>query len=364
MKTHPLTSKNWLYVALAAVVLGLFFIAPFLGVVAFAALMALIFYPTYTWLLQRMKTGSAGTITFIYSVIVVLVPVILILVFTFVQLSELAVQLSNSLVPLPSGLQETINQVNAATLAVTGGGPLITGNGVSEFVRNTLPELIRGVVGFLSSFIGNLPIVIIVVIMYAVLFYEFLVYGKKILATIVALSPFQTDITEMYLTRIGLMGRAMAVGELFISFIVALLAAGILAVFMGLGDYFFLLTVIFTLLNLVPLGSGILMFPILIIGMIVGPFWPAAIATVLYICVSNLEVAIRPRLIPKSISLTPGVTMLAAFAGVAMFGLIGVVYGPIIMIIVVSSIRMYLDYYKEQEGAPWKKKANRPAVKP
>ena len=55
--------------------------------------------------------------------------------------------------------------------------------------------------------------------------------------------------------------------------------------------------------------------------------------------------------------LTNGLTMLAAFAGIALYGLVGVVYGPIIMIVIVTSIQMYLDYY--QELPRWKKKVTK-----
>lgn len=154
MKTHPLTSKNWLWVALAAVVLGVWFIMPFLGVVALAALMAFLFRSTYDWLHARMRAGAAGTLTFLYSVVIVLVPVILILAFTFVQLSQLAVQLSNSFIPLPSSVQDAVNAINAATTSISGGKPILTGEGVTEFLRTTLPGVIRGVTGFLTAVVG------------------------------------------------------------------------------------------------------------------------------------------------------------------------------------------------------------------
>ena len=80
-------------------------------------------------------------------------------------------------------------------------------------------------------------------------------------------------------------------------------------------------------------------------------------AIVVITAVSNLEAFLRPRFIPKSITLTNGLTLLAAFGGIALYGLLGVVYGPIIMIIIVTSVQMYLDYY--QELPKWKKLANR-----
>jgi predicted PurR-regulated permease PerM len=60
--------------------------------------------------------------------------------------------------------------------------------------------------------------------------------------------------------------------------------------------------------------------------------------------VANLDAVIRPRIIPKTITLSPGLTMLAAFGGITLFGLVGVVYGPIIMIVIVTSIEMYLQF--------------------
>lgn len=46
MKTHPLTARNWLIVAGIALLVGLWFVAPYLGVIALAALMAFLFNGT------------------------------------------------------------------------------------------------------------------------------------------------------------------------------------------------------------------------------------------------------------------------------------------------------------------------------
>ena len=83
-----------------------------------------------------------------------------------------------------------------------------------------------------------------------------------------------------------------------------------------------------------------------IIAMVSGMLWPGLVALVLYIIVSNLDAVIRPRIIPRSITLSPGLTMLAAFGGISVFGLMGVVYGPILMIIIVTAVKMYLEDYQ------------------
>lgn len=359
MKTHPLTRKHWQMVALAALVLGLFFVAPFIGIIAIAALIAFLFHGVFEWFVHRMRAPAAATLTLITSILVILVPVALILTFTAVQLTQLATQLSSTVMHESSSwdMSQTITHINQFLAPFVGNDhPLSTGS-VLEFMRTTLPDVLRNTASFMTHVIGSIPMTIILTIMYIILLYEFLVYGKTITKNIVALSPFQPEVTQLYLRRIGLMANAMAKGQLYISFIISLFSALVLSVCLGMGDYFFLMTVVFTLLNIIPLGCGIIVIPITIIAMISGAFWPGLIALVLYIIISNLDAVIRPRIIPKSITLSPGLTMLAAFGGISLFGLLGVVYGPILMIIITTAIQMYLDDY----AAPvaWRRRAQK-----
>lgn len=349
MQTHPFSAKNWLFVALAALVLGIWFVGPFLGVIALAALFAFLFYGSYERLARKMKPGIAATLTFLLSLAVVVVPVVLIGVFTVLQLAQLAASLTSSFngdfSSLPVVAQDLIHQLNVVIAPIAGSDAAISGQGVMEFLRNTLPEVLRTVAGFLTGLIGNIPMAIILTIMYIFLFYEFLVFGKKIYSSVVALSPFQPDVTKMYMAHVGLMANAMAKGQLVIALILGVLEAFVIAACFGYWEFFVLMTVAFTFFNLIPLGAGIIAYPLIIVSMLFGPFWPGIVALILISIVSNLESFLRPKFIPKSITLTNGLTMLAAFGGIALFGLLGVVYGPIIMIIVVTSIQMYLDYY-------------------
>lgn len=357
MKTHPLTAKNWFVVALIALVLGVLFIAPFLGVVALAALIAFLFYGTYERMARRIKPGIAATLTFLFSLVIVVVPIILIGVFTAFQLAELAANLTTAFngdfSSLPSVVQNFINDLNKLVAPIAGTDVAISGQGIVEFLRNTLPGLLQGVASFITGVIGNIPMAIILTIMYIFLFYEFLVFGKKIHASIIALSPFQPEVTRMYLARVGLMANAMAKGQLVIALILGSLEAAAICFFFNAWEFFVLMTVAFSFFNLIPLGAGVVAYPIVIIGMLMGSFWPGIGALIAISIISNLESFLRPKFIPKSITLTNGLTMLAAFAGISMFGLLGVVYGPIIMIIIVTSIQMYLDYY--QDLPTWKK---------
>lgn len=360
METHALTARNWWIVAGIAIVIGIWFVMPYLGVIALAALMAFLFYGWFTKFSEKMKPGTAATLTFLLSIAIVGLPVVVVGAFTLFQLGKLITDMTTTFgatfTSLPAALQGAINTVNSIVASLGGSSELITNEGVSEFLRTTIPSILNSIIDFITSFVASLPVTIIMILMYIFLFFEFLVFGKKIIASIIALSPFQPEVSRMYLARVGLMANAMSKGELMISVIVATLEAATIAFFFNVWDYFLLMTVAFSLFNLVPLGAGILFYPLIIIFMLFGYVSQGIGALIVITAVSNIESFLRPKFIPKSITLTNGLTMLAAFGGIALYGVIGVVYGPIIMICIVTSIQMYLDYY--QQVPKWKKKAN------
>ena len=52
---------------------------------------------------------------------------------------------------------------------------------------------------------------------------------------------------------------------------------------------------------------------------------------------------------PKSAHLHPALMLLAVFAGLSMFGFWGIVLGPVLMIVIVTTVSVYLVVYR---GAP------------
>ena len=68
--------------------------------------------------------------------------------------------------------------------------------------------------------------------------------------------------------------------------------------------------------------------------------------------VSNIDNLIRPRLVSKDAYLNPALILLAAFGGLSLFGLLGVIYGPIIVIFFVTTIEIYLKHYQIVAAQP------------
>jgi predicted PurR-regulated permease PerM len=68
------------------------------------------------------------------------------------------------------------------------------------------------------------------------------------------------------------------------------------------------------------------------------------------IIVTNIDNVLRPRLVPRHARLDPALMILAVFAGLGMFGFFGIVLGPVLMIILLTTIQMYLEVFTETKS--------------
>lgn len=348
--SSPLRITPLAIATLLALIIGCLFVAPFLSVIALAALIAFLFTPVYNHLEKRIKKpGISASLTLIISAVTVLLPLTVILILTVTQLSALSQTTTAYITDHNSDFMAAISQfvtnINNIAAPLNNHQSVITGQGVHDFIVTAIPAVATAITSIIIGVVGSIPTAVILTIMYIILFVEFLVYGKKIISLIHAISPFDRTTTALYLRRVGLMTNAMAKGQLLISVVISFLSA-ILMIFLGLGDYFFLIFVLFTVLNLVPLGCGIILIPMTIIAILLGNVVPGIIVLVLYMLVSNIDSILRPKIMSREASLSAGLTMLAAFGGIAMFGILGVVYGPIIMILIVTTIHLYADRKK------------------
>jgi Ca2+/Na+ antiporter len=64
------------------------------------------------------------------------------------------------------------------------------------------------------------------------------------------------------------------------------------------------------------------------------------------IVVTNIDNVLRPILVPREARLDSALMLLSVFAGITMFGAFGIVIGPVLMIVIVTTIGVYLAVYK------------------
>ena len=68
------------------------------------------------------------------------------------------------------------------------------------------------------------------------------------------------------------------------------------------------------------------------------------VIAVFLLVVANIDTVLRPKLVPREAYLNPALVILSVFGGLQLLGLIGIIYGPVIMILLVTSIDIYTKY--------------------
>jgi predicted PurR-regulated permease PerM len=160
----------------------------------------------------------------------------------------------------------------------------------------------------------------------------------------VDLVPLPPEITQLYLEKIDMMITAMFKGT-FVIAIVQGLAMGVVLWIAGV-PYVSVLTIISIFVSIIPIaGISWVAWPVSILLIITGHLWQGVFVIVVFlVVVSNIDTLLRPRLVPKGAYLNPLLVILSVFGGLKLLGFIGIIYGPVIMILLVTSLDVYSKY--------------------
>jgi len=170
--------------------------------------------------------------------------------------------------------------------------------------------------------------------------------SQRLLSYIKKLSPLDSNIDNLYVKRATEMAKSMVKGTFIIALIQGVLSGLALAA-LGVPYPFFwgLLAVVF---SIIPLGAGIINLPIALFLLLSGQIWQGIVLLLIQVLIiGNIDNLVRPKLVSQEAHLHPLLILLSVLGGVSVFGFWGVIYGPVIMILFVTSLEVYLQYYRE-----------------
>jgi len=326
---------------------GLYFIRQYISVIALAAIAAYIFNPVYKWFLKKTK-GHANisvTLTLIIAAIVISIPVAIVLTVTVDQAFQVADLIRHAAAngnSIGGIIQNIINGINR-TITRLPGHPAyhIRSSQVFNWFKGNTSGIIKSSFTYASGFAGGFAHYLTRAVIFIFIFISFLRNQKRWLFTIKKLNPMDDATADLYLKRMGAMTGAMVKGQFLIALLQGFIDASLLWI---VGIHFFLFWfVIITFISIIPLGGGIIVIPAGIILIATGNIWQGIVLIVGHIfLVTNIDNVLRPRFVPKAAQLDASLTILSVFAGIAMFGFLGIVIGPVLMIIIITTIQVYL----------------------
>lgn len=360
-----LTQKRALAIfTLLALAFGAYFLRNYFVLIVVAAVGAYLFTPLFNWFNKRLGTGLSATATLLSALVIVIVPVGLLVALAIVQIARMIDSVSGWVrsTDLSSLGDKTLKLVNEFLSRV----PFVHINVTAEMLRKAMVSAAQSVghwlLGILQNTAGSLAGMITSAIIFLYVFIALLVHRDKLRTLIGQLNPLGEEVTDLYLQKMGSMVRGTVNGQFVIAFCQGV--AGAASIYIaGFHHGFFIFAIVLTALSIIPLGGGIITIPFGIGMMLFGNIGGGLFVVLFHlVVVTNIDNFLRPILVPRDARLNSALMLLSVFAGISMFGPWGIIIGPVLMIIIVTTIDVYLAVYKGVELKPIPDKdADKPA---
>lgn len=350
---QPTSHKRALIGALViALAVGAYLLWQFVAIIVAAAIAAFVFYPVFMWLKKKTKrTGAAASLTLLASIVAVLIPFTVVILVTVAQVQvfvkdvDTAISTGDSLLNSDNALEEINNFLGQ----ISGDRISLTIEQIQSYALKAASAVGEVALNFLKGSVGSAAALITSAIIYIYVFSALLVHKDKLIKLAKQLNPLGDEIADMYLQRAGAMTKGMIRGQFIIAALQGL--AGAVFLYIAGVHYFAFFALVLTIFSIIPLGGGIISIPLgivmLLTGNVVGGLF--VILTHVFL-VTNIDNVLRPMLVPKQARLNPALTIMSVIGGIALFGFIGLVVGPVLMILVVSTIEVYTKFI-ERESA-------------
>ena len=340
MTTRKDAVRWWLLLLVTAICLYLCWrmIQPFVGVIAWATVLVIVFYPVHKRLAKRIGRPSlAALVSCALVILIILVPVALI---TLAVFSEVAGALTS--------LQAGVNYLLDPNSRIT--GPIL--NFLSRYVDVTqlrseefLVARLKGAGGQIAGqtlgFLGGLAAVIVQMFFVIFTMYYFFKDGDRIYGTVRDSLPLEEDQAESIMARTREVIDASVYGVITIAIIQGTLG-GLAFWVLGLPSAI-IWGVAMTFLSMVPmLGAFLVWVPAAIYLALTG-HWVKALLLALWgtLVIGMIDNFLRPTLVGSRTRLHELLIFFAVLGGLNVFGVLGVVLGPVVLAVTLALIDVY-----------------------
>ncbi len=321
-------------------------IRQFLMAIFMAGLFSAMVSPIHRWLTPRLnnRENLSSVLTIIGIVVLVLLPLSILIGVVAGQ----AVHVGQSVTPF---VEKFINEPSILT------GYLEKIPNYEKILpyRDMILEKAGQAVGMISNLLVNsltsvtmmtVNALFNVVIMLYVMFY-FLTMGDKLLVKILYYLPLAHQDEARLLQRFTSVARATIKSTLIIGIIQGAIC-GFAFYLAGLQGAVFWGTVM-AVMSLIPaFGTAIIWAPALAILLMTGDFIGAIILGVVCGAIAgNLDNILRPRLVGQDTEMHDLFVLFGTLGGITLFGILGIIIGPIISALFITIWEIYGDAFKE-----------------
>lgn len=342
-----------LWFFLACFVVSMFMLGrlllPFMSIIVMAAVISGIFYPVYRLLRRkdRVRPALSSFLTCMLIFLILFIPIVFFVgsltqeAFGLYQLARDTVS-KDQIINLLKGSKvlERINSLLANfNVTITGQQLQAAVSEVGKQVGLFLFEQSRAIAGNTFSFLVDFFFMLLVI-------FYLLIDGERLIGYIIEISPLPRDQEEMLIKKFNDMAGAILVGN-GISGLIQGIAGGTLFWLFGIQSAF-LWGVIMGLLAFLPIiGIGAVMIPTAIFLMLSGRVGAGLFFVLFYIILSGgMEYIFKPNLVGHRVKMHTLLVFLAIIGGLKLFGIMGIIYGPLVVTAFLTLADIYQTNYR------------------
>lgn len=342
MNYRKLQVYFFLAVFTLSLALSFFIFRPYLGLIVFAAILAVLMHPVYRQLLKYFRRpGLASFSTVFLTLVLVLVPML----YIFGSLATEAVVLYGK-------IRERVSFDDVAATLARVVGPEQAGKIATEAAR-----AVSDVASYVQPLIGGLTANILAIFSNTLFFvlgffivlmgmYYILKDGRLLKKELLDLSPLSTEDDTAIFDRIIDAIKAVAYGQFVIAIIKGLVGGTAFAA-LGLPTPIFWGAMI-ALTNFIPgIGTALVTAPFTVYLFATGHFWGGMILAAVSILVIGLvDNFLTPQVMKSRIKIHPMLILLSMLGGLGLFGAMGIFFGPIALSVTLAMIDIYKKEFR------------------
>lgn len=321
---------------------------PFWQLLILAFLLAGIFRPIYTWLCRWVSPWLSSLLTCGLIVLIVFIP----LTFCIGALSTETLNLyqlvkdSNLLLKLQQFIQNNTLALEAQEVLV--------GLGINfdpDDLTGTLSK-IAGTVGLFiygqaSVWAGNIMSFVLQFCILILVVFFLLIEIDRLLVFLMRLSPLPDDQDQLLLKKfMEISGAILVVNG--ISGLIQGFLGGVFFALLGLKSPVLWGSVMAVVAFLPIFGIGLVLVPTALILLVGGHFGQAVITFIFYVLLSfTVEYMLKPKFVGEHVKMHTLLVFLAILGGMSVFGVLGIIYGPLIVTAFLTLSGLYLNEYRK-----------------
>ncbi len=348
-KQHGATLFLVFFICSLVLLLRLFW--TYVSAIVLALLLASVFYPLYSWTKKVLREREllASLCMTLFILLILVIPVGWFIgtlsneAFDFYQRSSNEVSLKHiqDIIENDPVWAERFEKLGKMTgLTITPETVEELASSIGKKIGLFLYSQIRSVASNLLSFLIHF------FLMMMTIFYLFR-DGPRLKDYLVQLMPVPKEQLEKVVSKFQEMGSAVIVGN-GMSGIIQGIFGGFGFFFFGLGSPFLWGTVITFMAFLPIVGATAVFVPAAVFIMLTGNTGLGLGFLIYNLCYSSIvEYLVKPRLIGKGMQMNSLLVFIGILGGLKLFGILGIIYGPLIMTIFLTLAEIYRLEYKK-----------------